>query len=170
MNFVFHGESSGHVAAAPGVLFEHLDDPRRLASHMESGSAAMAGARMSIETDRLQGKAIGSVIRMRGRMLGLVLSLDEAVTEREPPRLKVWETLGEPQLLVIGAYRMGFRIEAAGNGSFLTVTIDYALPDGAMEHLLGRLFAPAYARWCCRRMVEDAIAAFDHALGTSAAP
>jgi hypothetical protein len=160
MSYAFHSESSGVVAAAPQMLFEHLDDPRRLASHMESGSAAMAGASMSIETDSLQGKTVGSVIRMRGRMLGITMLLEEAVTERDPPRLKAWETLGEPRLLVIGRYRMGFQIGTAGRDSLLTVSIHYDLPRGFAGRLLGRLFAPAYARWCCRRILQDAVAAF----------
>ena len=160
MRFEFHYESSGLVLATPQVLFDHLDDPRNLASHMESGSAAMAGARMWIETDNMQGKAIGSVIRMRGRMLGIAMGLEEAVTERRRPRLKAWKTIGEPRLLVIGAYRMGFRIEASGAASLLTVFIDYDLPSSLVGRLLGRPLAPAYARWCCRRMVEDAARAF----------
>ena len=44
---------------------------------------------------------------MNGRILGLKLSLDEVVTERDPPARKVWETVGVPRLLVIGPYRMG---------------------------------------------------------------
>lgn len=160
MSFKFHHESSGLVTAEPHVLFDYLDDPRRLASHMESGSAAMAGARMAIETDNMQGKAIGSVIRMRGRVLGISMSLDEAVTERQRPHQKAWKTIGEPKLLVIGAYRMGFRVEASGIASLLTVFIDYDLPRGLLGRLLGRPLAPGYARWCCRRMVEDAARAF----------
>jgi hypothetical protein len=160
MSFAFHDESSGLVTAAPQVVFDHLDDPRNLAGHMESGSAAMAGARMAIETDNMQGKAIGSVIRMRGRMMGIAMELDEAVTQRQRPYLKIWKTIGEPKLLVIGSYRMGFRIEASGSASLLTVFIDYDLPRGLVGRLLGRPLAPAYARWCCGRMVEDAARAF----------
>ena len=32
------------------------------------------------------------------------------MTEGDPPRSKVWGTVGEPALWVIGRYRMGFRI------------------------------------------------------------
>lgn len=160
MSFAFHDESSGLVSAAPQVVFDHLDDPRNLASHMESGSAAMAGARMAIETDNMHGKAIGSVIRMRGRMMGIAMELDEAVTQRQRPYLKIWKTIGEPKLLVIGGYRMGFRIKASEAGSLLTVFIDYDLPRSFAGRLLGRALAPTYARWCCRRMVEDAARAF----------
>lgn len=160
MSYTFHHESSALVRALPQALFDHLDDPRKLASHMESGSAAMAGARMSIETDALQGKAIGSIIRMSGKMMGIGMSLEEMVMERQQPHLKAWQTIGEPRLLVVGPYRMGFRIESAVANSLLTVFIDYDLPGSIVGRLLGRALAPAYARWCCRRMVGDAVRAF----------
>jgi hypothetical protein len=76
-------------------------------------------------------------------MLGIALSLDETVTVRQPPQHKSWETCGEPRLLVIGAYRMGLRIEAAGTGSLLTVSIDYDLPRAGAARLLAPLLAPA---------------------------
>jgi len=155
-----HDEATGTVAATPELLFEHLDDPHRLSSHMEKRSMAMMGSTMALDTDALGGRAVGSVIRMNGRMLAVPLALEETVTRREPPLLKAWDTNGEPRLLMIGAYRMGFRIAPAPPGSLLTVFIDYALPSAALPRLLGRLFAPAYARWCCRRMLADAAAHF----------
>lgn len=153
-------EATGHVAASPAALFEHLDDPHRLSSHMGKRSMAMMGTSMSIATDAAGGRSVGSVIRMEGRVLGVPLRLAEAVTEREPPAFKAWETLGEPQLLVIGAYRMGFRIATDPGGSQLAVFIEYELPTSALQHAAGRLLAPVYARWCCRQMVRDAQSAF----------
>jgi len=42
------------------------------------------------------------------------------MTEGDPPRSKVWGTVGEPALWVIGRYRMGFRIVADGPSSLPT--------------------------------------------------
>lgn len=111
---------------------------------------------MRIETDSLHGQAVGSVIRMSGSVLGLRLALDEVVTEREPPLRKTWETRGEPHLLVIGGYRMGFTISARGQGSRLVVFVDYRLPERGLPRWLGRWFGSAYAAWCTRRMATDA--------------
>lgn len=160
-----HDQASGRVAASPADLFEHLDDPHRLSSHMERPSMRMMGTRMSIATDAQGGRGIGSVIRMHGRVFGIPLRLEESVTQREPPWRKAWETLGEPQLLVIGAYRMGFGIAPDGEqASLLTVFIDYALPTRPALRLPGRLLGPVYARWCCRRMLRDAQHAFARAV------
>ena len=89
-----------------------------------------------------------------------VRCLHEAVVERQPPRLKTWETEGEPRLVVIGNYCMGFQMAPSVSGSLLTVFIDSRLPSGQPGRWLGRALAHAYARWCCARMVEDAQQAF----------
>lgn len=41
-------------------------------------------------------QAVGSHVIMTGRMLGVDLSLEEVVRDREPPRRKEWETIGHP--------------------------------------------------------------------------
>ena len=111
---------------------------------------------MAIEFDASVGRAVGAIIRLRGRVLGIPLSVEEIVTERKPPLRKVWETTGRPQLLVIGPYRMGYEITPKDKASLLRVFIDYALPDGQFSRLLGALVGNFYARWCTRRMADDA--------------
>jgi hypothetical protein len=158
--FPLHHRSEVLLAVDAGRLFDHLDDHCRLASHMEKPSLMTAGASMRIDTDERHGQAVGSVIRMSGRVLGLRLSVEETVIRRDPPREKVWETIGEPRLLVIGAYRMGFTIAPAGTGTRLDVFIDYRLPGGGIGQRLGRLLGGPYAAWCTWRMASDARAAF----------
>jgi hypothetical protein len=155
-DYPLHHRSEAEVAVAPQHLFDWLDDPRRLASHMEKPSLMTAGSSMHFETDRGLGQAIGSHIRMFGRVLGIDLGLDEIVTLHEPPLRKTWETVGEPRLIVIGAYRMGFVISPTPNGSRLVVFIDYRLPAHGPARLLGLLLGRAYAGWCTRRMASDA--------------
>jgi hypothetical protein len=75
----------------------------------------------------------------------------------------VWETIGKPRLVVIGAYRMGFTIEPAGAGSRLVVCIDYRLPPGGIGQALGRVLGGAYAAWCTQRIVGDARSTFGSA-------
>jgi hypothetical protein len=55
---------------------------------------------------------------------------------------------------------MGFELLPRGGHSELRVFIEYELPQGAVARWLGRLFSGMYARWCTRRMVEDAVKHF----------
>ena len=82
----FHFEYSVVVNAPAEAVFSRLDDPRLLSAHMSRSSWMMAGSQMALELDASQGRAVGASIRMRGRVLGIALSLEEIVTERNPPR------------------------------------------------------------------------------------
>lgn len=155
-----HADCSVFVAASMDALFERLDDHTRLASHMSQSSWQMGGGKMSIAFDEGRGRKVGSHIVLSANILGISLFVDEVVTVREPPVRKVWETVGTPQLLVVGAYRMGFEVSPEPSGSRLRVFIDYELPGGGALLGLGRLLGPMYARWCIRRMAQDAAAGF----------
>ena len=147
------------VLGAPlEACFAWLDDFHQLSAHMEQRSGMMAGSSMTIETDDAAGRAVGSRVRMRGRVLGVKLALTQVVTEREPPRRKAWQTIDE-RLLVIGNYRLGFELVPEGVGTRARIFIDYALPE---RRWLGRLFGRIYARWCIRQMAADAARRFKH--------
>ena len=168
MDYPFHAESRGQIRATAERVFVHLDDHARLSAHMARRSWRMGWGRMQLQLDERAGRAAGSRIRLAGRVFGLRLGLEEVVTEYAPPVRKVWETVGTPRLLVIGPYRMGFRIEpAAGDDVTLLVFVDYAPPARGVSRFLGGLFGRAYAQWCCDRMVADARAALDPALVTA---
>jgi len=155
-----HYESSAIVAAAAERVFAHIDDHARLSAHMSGSSWMMGGGRMTIELDEGGGREVGSRIRLAGTVLGVALSVVEVVTEHRPPYTKVWETIGTPRLLVVGAYRMGFELNPSGEHSELRVFIDYELPIGLVGRLLGRLLGGLYAKWCTQQMVEDAVKVF----------
>jgi hypothetical protein len=120
----------------------------------------MMGGSMTYVFDRANGRAVGSIIKMGGNVLGLKLSVEEVVVERIPPLRKSWETLGRPHLLVIGSYRMGFEIAAAGDRNRLRVFINYNHPRSGGGQVLAFLFARMYARWCIRRMADTAVLNF----------
>ena len=160
LGLTHHYEASAFVQALMDEVFTYVDDPTRLSSHMSKSSWMMGGGQMEIELDSGRGQNIGSRIRLAGKVFGLRLSLEEVVTERNPPHRKVWETTGTPNLLVIGHYRMGFEIGSQDIASLLRVYIDYSLPHGVLTRWLGYLFGPVYARWCTRRLVKDTVKHF----------
>jgi len=149
-------EYSAVIQSPVDRVFDWLDDQTRLAQHMAQRSWKMGWGKMEIELDGRRGRALGAHIVLRGRVLGVDLSLDEVVTRYEPPLRKTWKTVGEPRLLVIGAYEMGFELVPLEATTRLRVTISYRLPTAGVALWLGRLFGKSYAAWCVRKMVEDA--------------
>jgi len=164
--FPLHQEASADIGADIDQVFAYLDEPRNLAGHMESSSPMMAGSSMHIEVDERGGRGLGAHIRMSGRVLGVPLSLDEAVVAYQPPRHKAWETLGEPRLLVLGGYRMGVDLQPLTGMTRLRVWIDYAWPAGGVGRLLGRLLGASYARWCTKQMLRSCRDRFEAAAVT----
>jgi len=160
-----HDESTVLVAARPDEAFAFVDEHAKLSSHMSKRSWMMGGGAMRIETDAREGKAVGSTIRLSGSVLGVRLSVEEVVTERDPPRRKTWRTVGEPRLLVIGPYQMGVEIAPRGETSVLRVFIDYAYPTKRLWRWIGGLFGASYAKWCTRRMARDAAEHFRKSAG-----
>ena len=155
-----HFADSADIAATAHEVFAYLDNPARLSTHMTRSSWIMGGGKMKISTDEGAGARVGSRISLSGKAFGLSLFLDEEVTQYEPPTAKTWETLGEPMLLVIGAYRMGFGIADGAARAKLHVFIDYDLPRNRLAKVLGFLFGHFYASWCVRSMLADAAAHF----------
>jgi hypothetical protein len=156
MDYARSARRSVTVTAPPEAVFAALDDPLRLGRHMARPSAAMLGGYMRTTPDAGGGQVVGSVIRVEGSVLGLSLSILEAVVARDPPRRKVWETVQPPRLVVLGCYRLGFEIEPHGDGSHVQAFIDYDHPQGTLGGLLGRIGASTYARWCLDRILEEA--------------
>lgn len=152
----FHEEATVIVETTASETFAYLDDHRRLGSHMTESSWRMGGAHMEIALDEQQGQAVGSMIRLSGRVLGIKLYLDEVVTQRQPPIRKVWRTVGSPRLLVIGHYAMGFDVTDRSPGAQLRIFIDYELPSGGLPGRMVRPLAKMYARWCVDQMAKDA--------------
>lgn len=151
-----HEEHSAPINASAERVFGQLDDQMRLTEHMSKRSWKMGWGRMETVLDAQHGRSVGSHIVLRGRVFGIRLYLDEVVTMRDPPLTKRWETVGEPRLLVIGPYRMGFDLMPDDTTAQLRVAIDYELPTKGISRLLGRLFGRSYAKWCTRRIVRDA--------------
>lgn len=152
-------QATAELGAPAEAVFARLDDQTRLAEHMAKPSLMMGGGRMSYAFDKDKGQAVGSHIRMTGQAFGFELALEEVVVAREPPRHKAWRTLGEPKLIVVGPYDMGFDLAPTMGGSTLTVWISYELPRRGLGRWLPAL-ADSYAQWCVTRMADDAARAF----------
>lgn len=149
---VRHFEDCSVINARAEDVFAYMDDYSHLSSHMNKSSWMMGGGRMDTSFDDWNGQRVGSHIRMSGRAFGIKLFLKEVVTRREPPLIKIWETVGDVRLLIIGHYRMGIEVKPQEGVSSLRVYIDYDLP--LTNAWLGRLFSAIYAKWCVQQMIK----------------
>src|SRR3989338_2403002 len=148
-----HYEKSIVVPTTEAQVFAYVNDHARFSSHMNKSSWMMGGGHMDVKTDEGKGQRVGSHIRMSGTVFGIKLFLDEVITEYSPPNRKVWQTVGDLKLLVVGHYSMSIVIAPDGAGSRCTVSIDYKLPTSPAVRILGYLLADIYAKWCVAQMI-----------------
>lgn len=151
-----HYEESVTLPVGAQEVFSYADDFSKLSSHMNKSSSMMMRGSMETLLDEGRGQSIGSHVRMKGKMMGVQLLLDEIITERQAPHHKAWETIGRQRLLVIDSYRLGFDITERKKSSELRVFIDYNLPAAPLLRGLGFIFGEFYAKWCVRQMLNDA--------------
>jgi len=163
MSLPYHFEQSVDLSAHAEVVFEHLDDFERLGEHMMRPSWMMAGSRMRYEFDEARGRKPDARVRLLGSVLGMNLEIEERITERTPGVSKSWQTIGQPRMLILEAYRMGFTVTPGDAGCRLQVFIDYATPHGGLGRWLGQIAGGPYARWCVRSMIDAAVRHFGHA-------
>ena len=97
----FHHESAGPGNPSVEQVFVFLDGPEALAAHLGESSMTMPDSHRSKDVDADGDRVIGSKVRMHARKPGIRLALEEVITRRRVPAVKVWETVGTPKLLVI---------------------------------------------------------------------
>lgn len=150
-------ENSIVVFAEKEKVFEYLDDPIKLSRHMNESSLMMAGSKMVTKIDSGNGREVGSIIEMSGKMMGVNIYLKEEIIERKVNEKKTWKTVGEQKLIILDRYRMGFYLDEAGAGTKVTIFIVYYLPKSIFKNILGLVFGNWYARWCVDQMLKDLV-------------
>jgi hypothetical protein len=149
------------LAATPAKVFCWVDDPRNTGMHMSQPSLAMLGASLRVERQSASMTGVGTTYRSWGRVLGLPVDFTTTVTSWTREREKTWRTIGEPALIVLGHFEMHFSVAPAVPGTRLRLAIKYNLPATLFGRVIGRILAAPYARWCLRRIANDAQAAFN---------
>ena len=155
MSWVGRIEERIGIAAPPHRVFAWLDDPQHTGLHMNRPSLAMGGGRLRVERLSTDATGEGATYRSWGHVFGLRIDFTTTVVCWVRDREKVWRTTGEPRLVVIRHFEMGFATAALDSGTDLTLALAYDLPTRGVGRLLGRLLARPYARWCVRRIVRD---------------
>lgn len=160
--FERHCEKSVLINAVPEAVFSYADDHKNFSSHMNKSSWMMGGGKMETYADEGDGQKIGSHIKMNGKIFGLNLYLDEIITVYDPPVQKEWKTVGDIYLIIIGRYKLGFKIISKNNNSELKVYIDYDLPTSFPLRILGYILGAWYAKWCVNQMAFGTQKYFEH--------
>ncbi len=146
-----HIKESRFLSASTDRVFNYIDDHSHFYAHVIK-LARILGGQLDLKMDNSQGRMVGSHIHLAGKFLGKSVSLDEVVRRREAPNAKSWETTGTPNFLVVGPYRFNVAVKPENQGSRLSISIDYSLPE--KSGFLQKQFSNFYMKVCAKEMIN----------------
>lgn len=142
--------------ATPGQVFKCIDDLSVTGMHMTQSSMMMMGNKLNLACLTENHSGLGSKYRWTGKMMGLPMGFTVEVTKWIPGKEKIWETIGEPKLIIYSRYRMHLLIVPAVYGCNAELSISYEKPKGFFSRILSFFFADWYCKWCLKQMLGDA--------------
>jgi len=144
------------IDAPPHDVFMFMDDITHSGMHMSKRSMAMMGGRLNLELLSPNSTGPDVSYRWRGRAMGLPIDFTVVVTKWIEGKERIWETIGDPKVIVIGWFQMFLNLTQTDGKTSATLGITYDQPRGLLGKLLCVLLGPWYAKWCLHSMLEDA--------------
>lgn len=138
-----------------GLVFETIDDLGVTGMHMAQSSVMMAGSKLRLTFLTSQHKGLGTCYRWYGSFLGMKIHFTVVVTRWIEGIEKIWETVGEPRLLIFSWFSMHLHTTKMPGGTLAELSISYEKPKGWYFRLLSTLFAKMYCRWCLNNMLGN---------------
>lgn len=151
------------IEADPQTVFAYMDAISNTGGHMMKDSSMMMGSRLQL--DQLSPNATGQGARYRwyGNVMGFPMDFTIVVTKWIENTEKVWETTGQPKMLILSWYQMRLLIKPVGNEhkSQVTLSFHYKRPKQMFWQVMSVLLADGYANWCVKSMLQDSKAALE---------
>jgi hypothetical protein len=142
--------------ATPELVFKTIDDLGVTGMHMTNSSMMMMGSKLKLEFLTTNKTGVGSRYRWTGKMIGLMMDFTVEVTKWINGVEKVWETIGNAQLIIYSWYRMKLQVNETNGTTEAELSISYEKPKGFFNRILCFFLADWYCRWCLKKMLGDA--------------
>ncbi len=144
------------IRASPEKVFEFMDDVRNMGMHMSRDSRAMMGSHLDLEMLSENTSGPGASYRWKGKVMGMTIDFTMVVTKWIKDIERVWETIGEPKVIVIGKYSMFLKLAPADGSTMTTLGISYEKPKDFFGKVLEFFLGKWYCNWCLNNMLHDA--------------
>ena len=143
------------VQASQEKVFQTLDDLGVTGMHMTESSAMMMGTELHLKYLTSHHTGLGSKYQWTGTMMGMKMSFTVEVTKWIKGIEKIWETIGEAEMIIYSWYRMHLLVKPIAGGSEAELSITYKKPKGWFAKIISFFFADWYCNWCLKSMLQD---------------
>ncbi|QJB37246.1 SRPBCC family protein [Chitinophaga oryzae] len=143
--------------APTGKVFRCIDDLAVTGMHMNRSSVMMMGSKLHLQYLTEKKEGTGTKYRWTGKIMGIPLDFTVEVTKWIDGKEKVWETIGQPKMIIFSWYRMDLTISPVDDYcTKAALSVTYEKPKGFINKILCILLADWYCRWCLKKMLGDA--------------
>ena len=122
---------------------------------MTKSSKPMMGSKLDLKQLSENATGLNSKFRWFGKMMGFTMNFTVVVTKWIKNKEKVWETIGEANMIIMGWYQMRLVISPEGANTKAELSIAYTKPKNIFLKFIAFFLAPLYANWCLNNMLKD---------------
>lgn len=139
----------------PEKAFAYMDNIGNTGMHMTKSSMPMMGSKLELKQLSENATGLNSKFRWFGKMMGFTMDFTVVVTKWIKDKEKVWETIGEPKMIILGWYKMHLVLSPEGKNTKAELSLAYTKPTGLFFKFIAFFLAPFYANWCLNNMLQD---------------
>ena len=132
-----------------------MDNINNTGMHMTKSSKPMMGSRLELKQLSENATGLNSKFRWFGKMMWFTMDFTVVVTKWIKNKEKVWETIGEAKMIIMGWYQMRLVISPEGANTKAELSIAYTKPKNIFLKFIAFFLAPLYANWCLNNMLKD---------------
>ena len=143
------------IYASPAEVFAYMDNISNTGMHMTKSSMPMMGSKLELKQLSENATGLNSKFRWYGKMMGFTMDFIVIVTKWIKDKEKVWETIGEAKMIILGWYQMRLVISLVGKNTKAALSIAYTKPENIFFKIIAFFLAPLYANWCLNNMLND---------------
>ena len=143
------------IHAIPEKVFTYMDNIANTGMHMTKSSKPMMGSKLELKQLSLNATGLNAKFRWFGKMMWFTMDFTVVVTKWIKDKEKVWETIGEAKMIIMGWYQMRLVISPEGANTKAELSIAYTKPKNIFLKFIAFFLAPLYANWCLNNMLND---------------
>ena len=145
------------IQALPEKVFAYMDNINNTGMHMTKSSKPMMGSKLELKQLSENAAGLNSKFRWYGKMMWFTMDFTVVVTKWIKDKERVWETIGEAKMIIMGWYQMHLVILSSPGGpnTEVELSITNTKPKNIFFKFIEFFLAPLYANWCLNNMLND---------------
>ena len=143
------------IRNSPEKVFSYMDNLGNTGMHMMQSSSMMMGSKLKLELLSENATGLNAKFRWYGNMMGIKMDFTVDVTKWIKDKEKVWETVGDAKMIILGWYQMRLQLTPITEGTKAELSIAYTYPKKILGKILTFFLAQWYANWCLKSMLSN---------------